>query len=230
MDQPVRRVRGENPVEWRPHANRFQNAALGRKSNDFGGVSEVLLPKHLSRRQGCVAAQIDLGFRREPAKVEALGISDQKGSLRQVHLPANCLQPAILFPRGQKADSSRVARKGTVGKGIDVKKRHRHNVPPNETARSSTSSLWAVFPSTCPVINHERPRSASPLTAPRCSSESKEKVVLFSSALRRILASHERTRRVVPSLPRHRLLLPSSSWMRHLLNGERNVLFTSHSR
>ena len=38
----------------------------------------------MSRRQGCVAAQIDLGFRREPAQVEAIGVPDQEGSFGQV--------------------------------------------------------------------------------------------------------------------------------------------------
>ena len=55
-----------------PQANRFQKAAPGREWDNFGGVGEILLPKHMSRRQSCMAAQIDLCFRREPAQVETV--------------------------------------------------------------------------------------------------------------------------------------------------------------
>src|SRR5262249_23013831 len=96
----------------------LQDAAPGRET-DFSARRLPLLPEDVCRGQSCMTAQVHFNLWREPAQVEVARLFDQKGRLREVHLPGDGLKPAIFLPRGKKTDRSRIAGERAVGEGID---------------------------------------------------------------------------------------------------------------
>ena len=57
-----------------------------------------LLPEDVRRGERGMAAQVHFDLRREPAQVEMVGLFHEEGRLGEIHLPGDCLKPAVLFP------------------------------------------------------------------------------------------------------------------------------------
>src|SRR5262249_5574221 len=91
----------------------------GREA-DFVAGGLLLLPEDVRRGQRGVAAQVHFAFRGEPAQVEMVGLPDEEGRLREIHLPGDGLQPAILSPGREQADRRRIAGEGAVSEGVNV--------------------------------------------------------------------------------------------------------------
>jgi len=79
-----------------------------------------LFPEHVRARERRVAAERDLGRRREPPQREAVVPLLEKRGLREVHLACDALHPAFVARRGEQADRRGVARERDVGERVDL--------------------------------------------------------------------------------------------------------------
>ena len=104
-----------------PAAGR-QQAAPGLEAGDLIGRDVSLFPEDVRRGQGRVAAEVDLGVRREPSEVEAGRPSEPGGErrLRQVHLGRHVLHPSRVARLGQDADRRGIAGEATIGEGVNL--------------------------------------------------------------------------------------------------------------
>jgi hypothetical protein len=78
------------------------------------------LPQRVGAGQRRVPAQRHLDGRREPAQIEVVGTAEQEGSLGQIHLRRDGLQPVVGARRIEQTDRSRVAAEGVIGERVDL--------------------------------------------------------------------------------------------------------------
>jgi len=146
-----RRLRRKIQTHRSLFAGRGQNPAASVKRQ--GRCLDVArLPQHVGRRQGRVAAQIDLDGGREPAQPPfRRSARDQEGGLRQVHLRGHLLLPLGRDVVVQQADCGRIAGERCLGKGIH----HEHGL----VAHWRDSEAGPVVPGRPPRGAATRPRA-----------------------------------------------------------------------
>src|SRR6476659_5908752 len=71
------------------------------------------------RGQSCMAAEINFHLGRKPTEVVAASFENQVRRLRQIHLYCHVLQPAVVRPRVQQDDGSRIACEGPTCESIN---------------------------------------------------------------------------------------------------------------
>ena len=115
----VRRERREIHGQAVLVAGHIEPPAPGIESDRIG-IRPQMMKHDVGAGEGRMAAQIDLGQRREPAQgVGAVGGHEERG-LRQVVLVRDGLQRGIVEPGIQRADGSGIAAEHRIGERIDL--------------------------------------------------------------------------------------------------------------
>jgi len=85
-----------------------------------------MLEQHERAGQRCVAAEVHLRRRREPAQTKAVVLGDEECGIGEVVLLGDGLHQRIRQPRGERAYSGRIAAKEALGEGVDLVHGQRH--------------------------------------------------------------------------------------------------------
>jgi hypothetical protein len=111
-------------VELDPFAGaiRRQQAAAGVEARL--AADDLFFPQCVRAGERCVAAEIDLDRRREPAQREAVVARKQKCRLGEVHLRGDVLHPLGIALPVEQADRGRVALECLSREGVDLKEAH----------------------------------------------------------------------------------------------------------